>query len=101
MSEFRRAVAPPRLARWLLRALRPRDFEFAAGDLEEGFHGRVDSPLGARGARRWYWREVRDLLVRRGAPRLEQRRSFAPMDHFTKELKHAARGLRRAPAFRW
>lgn len=99
MNDFRRAVAPPLLARWLLRALRPRDFEFAAGDLEEGFHDRVDSPLGARGARRWYWREVRQLIFRRGAPRLEPRGSFEPMDHFAKELRHAARGLRRAPAF--
>lgn len=101
--DMRRAVTPPRLASLLLRCLGPRKHaEFLLGDLEEGFHDRVDSPLGLPGARRWYWRQAW-LGVTRAAPPADLAKttgtSGMPPDGLRRDLRLAARSLAKTPAF--
>ena len=52
-------ASPPRLARWLLRrALAGPARSAIVGDIEEEFACYVAPRLGARAARRWYWRQT-------------------------------------------
>ena len=52
-------ASPPRLARWILtRALAGPARSAIVGDIEEEFAGFVAPRLGARAARRWYWRQT-------------------------------------------
>ena len=53
------ATAPPALARWLLRrALDGATRSAIVGDLDEEFATFKVPQLGARAARRWYWRQT-------------------------------------------
>ena len=59
-----RTLAPPRLARWLLRrALDGPARSAIVGDLDEEFSRFVLPRLGARAARRWYWRQAMASIV--------------------------------------
>jgi len=52
-------AGPPRLARWLLRRVLDGAARSAIlGDLDEEFTRFVVPRLGARAARRWYWRRI-------------------------------------------
>jgi predicted permease len=59
-----RTLAPPRLARWLLRrALDGPARSAIVGDLDEEFSCFVVPRLGVRAARRWYWRQAMASIV--------------------------------------
>jgi predicted permease len=100
-----RRVTPPRLARWLLaRLLPPPNREYMLGDLDEEFAARVHQPEGLRGARRWYWRQVRTALTERRAPRHVERDGSIPgratmLDTLRQDVLYAARSLRKQPGF--
>ena len=58
------ARRPPRLARWLLRRVLDGAARSAiVGDLDEEFTGFILPRLGARAARRWYWRQTISSIV--------------------------------------
>lgn len=64
-------IAPPRLARWLLRvALRAEARSAVTGDLDEEFAQFIVPHAGVRRARRWYWNQAwRSVLAcRLGLP---------------------------------
>jgi predicted permease len=93
---------PPALALWLLRRGLPRELaESVIGDLEEE---RI--ALGA--GRAWFWARTLDVTLgyrwHRGPaptrPRERKRsRGDGPMESLLRNVRHAARGLLRAPAF--
>ena len=54
-----RPVRPPRLARWILAWLLPREYrEAVIGDLAEAFDARCRQGRIEAFARAWYWRQV-------------------------------------------
>ena len=60
-------MAPPRLARAVLRwMLPPDDFEAIAGDLEESLN-QMGGPPTKRQGRFWYWRQVASIVNHRTA----------------------------------
>jgi putative ABC transport system permease protein len=102
-------ASPPRLARWLLgRALAGPARSAIVGDIEEEFACHVAPRLGARAARRWYWRQTvlsvaaclrgpdAPQAARVPEPRLSLMRRFEEMRH---DVGGALRQMRRAPAF--
>ena len=53
------SARPPRLARWVLRRVLDGAARSAiVGDLDEEFTQFILPRLGARAARRWYWRQT-------------------------------------------
>jgi putative ABC transport system permease protein len=88
---------PPRLARWLLRAILPPDRrETVAGDLEELW--RTDPRLRAsRAGRRWFWRQVLSLTCARLFTPSPRRGDT--MHGFRQDVAYALRTLLKAPAF--
>jgi putative ABC transport system permease protein len=103
-------VAPPRLAQWLLRQTLPLErYETVAGDLEEIFQLEQLPRLGARAARRWFWRQTLSIASTRllrqaarplvpaallGAPRTGDR-----MHALRHDLRYAIRALWNTPGF--
>ena len=92
----RRPAGVPRLASALLRWFLPPDAaETIAGDLEE--------LLPARGARRWYWRQVLSIVISHLLARVwydrdpQARRTV--MAAFRQDLWYAVRSLRKQPGF--
>ncbi|MGH9794497.1 MAG: ADOP family duplicated permease [Candidatus Acidiferrales bacterium] len=98
-------MAPSRFAKWLLARLLPRaSRQYMLGDLDEEFVERVRGPEGLRGARRWYWRQVRTALTQRRAPnKLEIRaratRRASMLDIVRQDVGYAVRSLQRQPGF--
>jgi predicted permease len=95
--------APPRLARWLVRRSAPGTTrEAMLGDLEEEFHGILETD-GRRSALRWYWRQaLRSLgpnLARRRQLSVTFSRGGGGMDGMTRDLRYALRALLRRPLF--
>lgn len=90
---------PPWWARALLRRLLPAD-EIATvlGDLDEGFVQRARE-RGGRAARRWYRREALAYVLRVGLPRGASSLGATEAASMTREIRIAARALRRRPAF--
>ena len=103
--DVKRNIRSPLLARWLLRGLVPcAQSEFALGDLEEQFQQLVDSHVGRRGARAWYWRQVwkccneRTVSPQTGyAP--PRRKGAGMMETFWQDVRYALRSLRQKPMF--
>jgi putative ABC transport system permease protein len=99
----RLASNPPRLASWLLARVLPRDaHDSAAGDLDEAFRDEVVPRLGARGARRWYWRQALSLAGAFAASRLHSRElhvSISRNDNMRQDLRDALRTIVRSPAY--
>jgi putative ABC transport system permease protein len=104
-QDIPRRVLPPRLARWLLARVLPHgNREFMLGDLDEEFAARVQQPEGLRGARQWYWRQVRTSLMQRQAPKRfpwehSKNREAGMLDTVRQDVTYAMRNLRRQPAF--
>jgi len=100
-----RRPPPPGLARWLLSLLLPRgNREFMLGDLDEEFAARVEQPEGLRGARQWYWRQVRSALMQSRPPRHVERDGRIPrratmLDTLRQDALYALRSLRKQPGF--
>ena len=96
---------PPRLARWILTGLLPREYrDVVLGDLAEAFDERCRERRIEAFARAWYWRQVLhpDVLRLRGeaqAERAQGRRGRAIKDVFFVELRQALRVFRRSPGF--
>jgi putative ABC transport system permease protein len=101
----RRQVCPPRLARRLLSLIASaRNDEFALGDLEEEFQELIDTPMGLRGAKRWYWRQVWHCVGHPEPPvhlepRTPGRRGAQWLDAVWQDARYAVRRLGRAPGF--
>jgi putative ABC transport system permease protein len=104
------SAAPPRLAQWLLRRLLPPDrYETVAGDFEEIFQLEQLPRLGARAARRWFWRQVLSIawtrILRQAArPLLPAALLAAPrrgdrMQAIRHDLRYAIRALLKTPGF--
>jgi putative ABC transport system permease protein len=97
-------ATPPRFAARLLDlALSADDAEAIGGDLDEMFSATIAPRIGARSARRWYWRQVIAIVVAH-----ETRRSPVPgdpysqdtlMTGFQQDLSYASRSLRKQPGF--
>lgn len=94
-------MTPPRLARWLLRRATPVEIrDEVSGELDAEFAAHALRDRGARGARRWYWRQALTSL-----PRLASRRSGGasgrPGGSWLREagadLRYGARQLRQSP----
>jgi putative ABC transport system permease protein len=105
-------VHPPRLARWLLgHALTGPARSAIAGDLDEEFLCFIAPRLGARAARRWYWRQtllsiaacLRDPIAsdhpRPLIPKDPRMRFRQRVDELKEDVVFALRQLRRAPTF--
>jgi putative ABC transport system permease protein len=102
-------IAPPRLARWLLRvALIGPARSAIVGDLEEEFASFIAPRRGARAARRWYWRQaVLSILACLRGPDVpvltlpRERRMSLPhrLENLRDDLIGALRQMKRAPAF--
>ncbi len=92
-----RTPRPPRLARWILTWMLPREYrEVVLGDLAEAFDERCRERRIVAFARAWYWRQVLhpDVLRLRGEARAERtqgRRGRAMKDVFFVELRQALR----------
>ena len=104
------SAAPPRLAQWLLRhTLPPERYETIAGDLEEIFHLEQLPQIGARAARRWFWRETLSIAsaqIRRQAARpslpaalLVTPRTGDRMQALRHDVRYAVRALLKTPGF--
>jgi len=100
------SAAPPSAALWLLRlALSKDDFETIAGDLEETFVADVQPRLGARRARRWYWRQTASILVSVLTDRLHIARDesrvkgMGTMAAIWQDVRYATRALGKQPGF--
>jgi putative ABC transport system permease protein len=99
-----RPVQPPRLAAWLIERIIPSDARDAAvGDLDEEFQQEMLPRLGARGARRWYWRQAISLARAFATTR---RRSIHPDDSpFSRsetmrhDIRDAFRTIIRSPGY--
>src|SRR5262249_39106902 len=96
----RSLMTPPRFATWIAGRRVPQETrEFVLGDLAEEFDEMAASELGARAARRWYWRQaLRSLLTRHR----RHRRPHAPKEtamHTFHDVRFALRLLRRTPVF--
>jgi putative ABC transport system permease protein len=96
-------ATPPRLALRLLESLLPEQAREAfLGDLLEEFHAVRVPTLGPAGARRWLWREaviaMATLPARRQAT-VPSRPGEPRVRSLAADLRHAARLLRRSPAF--
>jgi hypothetical protein len=96
-------VAPPRTAVALLRACLSReDGEVIAGDLEETLRTVMARQLGARAARRWYWRQVVSILWAQIRQPPEEHTGPPPkrrlMAAIRQDLIFAIRSLRKQPA---
>ena len=100
-----RRVKPPRVAKWLLGRLLPHaNYEYMLGDLDEEFASRVQQPEGLRGARAWYWRQVRTALTqprppKRIEPDTHRFRRATMLDTLRQDVQYALRGLRQQPGF--
>ncbi len=103
------ATSPPRLARWILqRALTGPTRSAIVGDIEEEFAAYIVPRLGARAARRWYWRQtvlsIAACLRGPDAPQparpMEPRMSLTRrFDELRDDTAGALRQMRRAPGF--
>jgi len=101
-----RRPTPPRMARWLLERLLPRDErEFVLGDLEETF-ATTQRTRGAAKARRAYRRAASSALRalamnRRRAPAADhpERRGDGTMLNLLQDLRFSLRVLARRPGF--
>jgi len=94
----------PRLALWTLRVVLPReDFETISGDLEESLASDIADRLGARGARRWYWRQVAGIVISLAADRLRSRREShakgTALAAARQDIAYALRSVRKQPGF--
>jgi putative ABC transport system permease protein len=98
----RRQTFVPALAAWLLaRFLPQRRQEEYLGDLEELFESRA-SVLGARSARRWYWRQTIAAVIDAINERRRQPREPAGdsvMLTILQDLRYAFRSLAAKPGF--
>ncbi|MGH9794498.1 MAG: ABC transporter permease, partial [Candidatus Acidiferrales bacterium] len=100
-----RRAAPPRFAKWLLACVLPRaNYKYMLGDLDEEYAERVRGPQGVRGARRWYWRQIRTAMTQSRPPRGVERDGSIPrratmLDTLRQDVTYAVRSLRRQPAF--
>lgn len=102
-------AAPPRLARWILRAtVRGAAREFILGDLEEEYRAFALLQLGRRGANRWYWSQaLRSVWQFDPAAaqswdppnRPQPKPRGSAMTSFVRDVRLAFRNLRRTPAF--
>ena len=96
---------PPRLARWLLACLLPREYrDVVLGDLAEAFDERCRRTRIVAFARAWYWRQVFHVDVLRlrseaRAERAQYRGGGGMKDVFFVELRQALRVFRRNPRF--
>jgi putative ABC transport system permease protein len=92
---------PPRVAEWLLaRSLPECDREAVLGDVSEEFVGRAGKSAPA--ARWWYWNQVRrSFLINVRRRFLESSEPQPPLllGGTVQDVRHAVRGLRKAPAF--
>jgi putative ABC transport system permease protein len=95
--------SPPPLADALLRRILSRDdAEVIAGDLEETFLCTIAPRIGARGARRWYWRQVLSIVFATiAAPASEptDQQQRTPMAAIQQDFWYAIRSLRKQPGF--
>jgi putative ABC transport system permease protein len=100
-------MTPPRLSRFVLRRLAPRDVrEGLVADLDDVF-ARQAGETNARRARWWYRRQaVRGVpallsmrLQRRQLPSIPEEKRMTAFDSFQRDLRYAIRWLRRSPAF--
>ena len=96
----RRVPPPPAIARMAVWLATPRRLhEFVAGDLDEGYHGRVERD-GLRAARRWYWRQTRGAINPwPGRPSRAAVRKGAVMSQLMSDVRDGARSLARSPGF--
>lgn len=93
---------PPRLAAWLVARLVDEPLrESLLGDLDERFLR--DQPLGARAARRRYWRQaITGAWHLRSFPRANRSARFMngqPMTNIVSDVRLATRTLWRAPLY--
>ncbi|MGH9816336.1 MAG: permease prefix domain 2-containing transporter, partial [Candidatus Acidiferrales bacterium] len=104
-QDMPRRVTPPRFAKWLLACVLPRaNYKYMLGDLDEEFAERVREAEGLRGARRWYWRQVRTALMQPRPPKNLQaaksrQRGENMLDTLRQDLTYALRSLRHRPGF--
>lgn len=100
MSEHTPPRAAIALLRWAVGVTEPADG--ILGDLTEEFHERCER-RGPRTAARWFWGQaLRIAITFRIRGRSVRRRALASMTitpEWSGEVGHAARSLRRAPAF--
>jgi hypothetical protein len=96
------SIEPPRLALGLLRlALPPQRYETISGDLEEIFNLKRQL-LGARGARRWFWRQTFSIVSTRplaAGALLDAPRSGDRMQAIRYDVRYAFRALLKTPGF--
>lgn len=86
---------PPALSRFLLRIIAGGpDEEFVMGDLEEDYHREV-ALRGRRAADWWYRRQTWTVAWHR----LRRTPGRWRMEGMTRDLRHAIRGLARAPGY--
>jgi putative ABC transport system permease protein len=109
MTDDERNAKPPRAAEAVLRAIVLTGRDAAAeGELREGFDARRRGQ-GNRGARRWYWRQVRGyawraISVRRseasgGKARMRANEAMTRLADLRRDAGWAVRSQRRRPGF--
>ena len=104
MTDRRRDLPPPKLARWFLQLFIPKNIrEFVLGDLEEEFRRRADSHNGIRRARSWYWLQILHWIFPQKpkpvTPVQKSRKSEEWMSRLLNDGKYGMRVLLKKPGF--